>query len=305
MRFALRAATPRQEKRVVTAAESPDEDDASPCAELWQRYRHGGDPEARTQLLDRHARLVHHLARQTSRRAGPDVELDDLVGAGMLGLVRALEAFDPARGLAFSTYAVPRIRGAILDELRARDWMPRSLRARARDISRVRAALEQTLERSPRATEVAAGIGVDLPTYLRLEALTHAREFVSIDQPGPDGLPSPGEVLCGSGPEADQVRWTQAEGLESLRDRIAELPEKDRLVLTFYYYEGLNLRQIGEILHVTESRVSQIRTRALAQLRERLAQGRRPKPRRRPRRAAPLAAGVRAGHAPVLAGVLA
>jgi RNA polymerase sigma factor FliA len=289
---------------MAKAAESPDEGDASPSAVLWQQYRRGGDLEARTQLLGRYARLVHHLARQTSRRIGPDVELDDLVGAGMLGLVRALEAFDPARGLAFSTYAVPRIRGAILDELRARDWMPRSLRSRARDISRIRAALEQTLERSPRATEVAAGMGVDLPTYLRLEALTDAREFVSIDQPGPDGLPSLGEVLCGSSPEADQIRWTQEERLESLRDGVAELPEKDRLVLTFYYYEGLNLRQIGEILHVTESRVSQIRTRALALLRERLAQGRRPEPPRLPRPATPAAGGVHAGHAPVMVGTL-
>jgi RNA polymerase sigma factor for flagellar operon FliA len=276
---------------VVKAAETPHAGDASPAA-LWQRYRFGEDLEARAQLLDRYAGLVHHLARQAARRAGPEVELDDLIGAGMLGLVRALEAFDPARGLAFSTYAVPRIRGAILDDLRARDWMPRSVRARARDISRARATLEQILGRSPKATEVAAGIGVDQATYVRLEALTATREFVTIDRPGPDGAPSLGDTLPAGGEDADRARWTQEEAVESLRVAIAELPEKDRLVLTLHYYEGLNLRQVGEILHVTESRISQIRTRALTRLRARFH--------RDPQRVAPRQVDARLGVAPVM-----
>ena len=249
---------------------------ASATDTLWRLHHACGDREARASLLERYAGLVHHLARQTRRRAGRGVELEDLIGAGMLGLVRALDAFDPGRGLAFSTYAVPRIRGAMLDELRARDWMPRALRARARDIARVRGVLEQTLGRFPSATEVAAGIGVDLPAYWRLEALTATREFIDIDRPGPGLSAGLDETVASPTPESATAASESDERIDVVRSGLAALPEKDRLVLTLYYYEGLNLRQIGEVLHVSESRISQIRARAITRLRERLAHEGRP-----------------------------
>ena len=144
---------------------------ASPAAQtedrteaLWVRYRSAGDAEARAQLLVRHLGLVHHVAREVSRRI-PSVELGELVSAGALGLMKALDSFDLSRGLAFSTYAVLRIRGAILDDLRSRDSTPRSVRVKRRRIEAIAAALEARLGRTPTPQEVAAHLGIDITTY--------------------------------------------------------------------------------------------------------------------------------------------
>jgi RNA polymerase sigma factor (sigma-70 family) len=134
---------------------------------LWQRYRGTGDPAARTQLLDRYLGLVHHVARQVAARVSDVVEVDDLVSAGTLGLVQALESFDLSRGLAFSTFAMRRIRGSILDELRSRDWVPRSVRAKGRQLATAVAQLESKLGRSPEPQEVAGVLSLDLETYWR------------------------------------------------------------------------------------------------------------------------------------------
>ena len=241
---------------------------------LWQRYRATGDPEARTQLLDRYLGLVHHVARQVAARVSDVVEVDDLVSAGTLGLVQALESFDLSRGLAFSTYAMRRIRGAILDELRSRDWVPRSVRAKGRQMAAVVASLESRLGRAPEPSEVAGALALDMPTYWRWReevdgavlvsldgslSLDHA-EAASLEETLPDHAARvPGEALG------------EEETVAALKHAIGMLPPKERTVLALYYYEELNLRQIAEVLHVTESRVSQIRTQALKRLRQRLA----------------------------------
>ncbi|HMV32140.1 MAG: FliA/WhiG family RNA polymerase sigma factor [Gemmatimonadales bacterium] len=241
---------------------------------LWQRYRSTGDPEARTQLLDRYLGLVHHVARQVAARVSDVVEVDDLVSAGTLGLVQALESFDLSRGLAFSTYAMRRIRGAILDELRSRDWVPRSVRAKGRQMAAVVASLESRLGRSPEPTEVATALSLDMETYWRWReevdgavlvsldgsvTLDHA-EAASLEETLPDpSVRLPGEALG------------EQETVATLKQAIAMLPPKERTVLALYYYEELNLRQIAEVLHVTESRVSQIRTQALKRLRQRMS----------------------------------
>ena len=134
-------------------------------AELWQRYRETADPEARRELLELYIGLVHHVAREMSRRT--KVELDDLVSAGTFGLIRALDSFDLSRGLAFSTYAVRRIRGAILDDLRSQDWAPRAVRVKARRLQVATVALEARLGRSPRPEEVAEQLDIDITTYWR------------------------------------------------------------------------------------------------------------------------------------------
>jgi RNA polymerase sigma factor for flagellar operon FliA len=241
------------------------------AAALWTRYRETGDPTSRARLLDLYLGLVHHGARELLKRAAHDLEFDELISAGTLGLVQAIEGFDPGRGLAFSTYAMPRIRGAMLDEMRSRDWMPRTVRTRRRLIARARGRLLQRLGRPPEARELAAELGVTLATYWRwmgeadprvMLALHHAAgpgggEAPRLDETIPDLRASePGEAL------------TRAETLAELREAFAALPEKERLVLSLYYYEELSLKQIGEVLHVSESRISQIRTRALKRLRE-------------------------------------
>jgi RNA polymerase sigma factor FliA len=245
---------------------------------LWRQYRATSDPNARSQLLDSYIGLVHFSAREVMRRGFKDVELDELVSAGTVGLIQALEAFDPGRGLAFSTYAVPRIRGAMLDELRSRDWMPRSIRTRRRLLARARADLQHRLGRSPDDREVAEALGIELESYWRWLDETDSRVMVALHHTGdtasdePSGLAEsiPDEAT----PEPD-ARITRAETMHELREGFVALPQKERLVLALYYYEELNQKQIGEVLHVTESRVSQIRSRALKRLRQQVEGGNR------------------------------
>lgn len=243
-----------------------------PTDALWQRYRSSGDPDARARLLDGYLGLVLHCARELARRVSQAVELDDLISAGTLGLVQTLEGFDPSKGLAFSTYAVPRIRGAMLDELRGLDWMPRRLRARSRQIARASAGLGQRLGREPYPAEVAEQLGIDLRTYWRWAAESDGRIKLGLDE-SVEGDSSEPALLAetipdprGAGP-GDRIEHEQ--DLETLREAFAGLPDRDRLVLTLFYYEGLNQRQIRDVLKVSESRVSQIHARALRRLRER------------------------------------
>lgn len=240
---------------------------------LWLRYVEQRDPETRTLLLEQYLGLVHHLARDTARRVRHPLELDDLIGAGTVGLVQALESFDPSRGLAFSSFAVPRIRGAILDELRSWDWVPRSARERARALRQVAEKLRQELGREPESREMAAAMNVDVETYwryvdqsrdpvlLRLESTPGAgsREEIHLSEVIPDASsPSQFDTLL------------EKETVQSLREAFGSLSQRERLILTLSYYEKLTLRQIGTVLHITESRVSQLRSRALKRLLERI-----------------------------------
>lgn len=238
---------------------------------LWARYRAAGDPEARAQLLVRHLGLVHHVAREVSRRI-PSVELGELVSAGALGLMKALDSFDLSRGLAFSTYAVLRIRGAILDDLRSRDSTPRSVRIKRRRIEAVASALEARLGRAPTPKEVAERLGIEMSTYWKWKdavgvyaeaeapRLSHGRRFSRDAESHAD----PSVTLA-------PQKLMESEHVAHLRRLISRLPEQQRRVLALYYYEELNLRQVGEVLRVSESRVSQIRSQALRRLRAELS----------------------------------
>jgi RNA polymerase sigma factor for flagellar operon FliA len=241
--------------------------------ELWQRYRVSADPGARRQLLELYVGLVHHVAREMSRRTKA-VELDDLVSAGTFGLIRALDSFDLSRGLAFSTYAVRRIRGAILDDLRSQDWAPRAARVKARRLQVATAALECRLGRAPRPEEVAAQLDIDISTYWRWRDDTASRTVVSYEgEPGSGvgGSRALQDVLEDRTAPTPPEELGRLEDVRILRDAIARLPDKERTVMALYYYEELNQRQIAEVMHVTESRVSQIRSQALNRLRSRLA----------------------------------
>jgi RNA polymerase sigma factor FliA len=241
--------------------------------DLWQRYRETADPEARRQLLDLYIGLVHHVAREMSRRTGA-VELDNLVSSGTFGLIRALDSFDLARGLAFSTYAVRRIRGAILDDLRSQDWAPRAVRVKARRLQVATTALEYRLGRPPRPEEVAEQLDIDVSTYWRWRDDTATRTVVSYE--GESGnrattATALQELIEDPNAPTPAEELGRREEIKVLRDAIGRLPEKERTVMALYYYEELNQRQIAEVMHVTESRVSQIRSQALKRLRSRLA----------------------------------
>lgn len=229
-----------------------------------------GDLDARNALLTENLSLVHHVARQLARQLPGDMCVDELVSAGTLGLIGALESFDVTRGLAFSTYAVARIRGAILDDLRRQDHVPRSVRRKTRELSGARETLTRSLGRTPRDREVADQLDVDVGTMWRWQADVDAAVRVPMDrQAGVDDTPvsAPADYLSAPGDTAD-VRLARAEELDILREAIAGLKEQERTVLALCYFEELRLTEIAEVLGLTDSRVSQIRTRALRRLRE-------------------------------------
>lgn len=256
----------------MTAAISLQQSATELTDTLWVRYRTDGDAEARTQLLDRYVGLVYHVAHEIARRTS-SVEVDDLVSAGTFGLIKALDSFDVARGLAFSTYAFRRIRGAMLDDLRTRDWAPRSVRAKNRRLASMVTELQNRLGRAPRAREVAAELSIPMAEYWEWRGGTERGTTIPLDGTATTGMQTaftleetienPDAVLPGDALADDE----RADGLKVA---IARLPEKERTVLALYYYEELNLRQIAEVLQVTESRVSQIRAKALKRLRDHL-----------------------------------
>ncbi|MGH7507388.1 MAG: sigma-70 family RNA polymerase sigma factor [Longimicrobiales bacterium] len=240
---------------------------------LWDDYQRG-DEAARDALLAKHLPLVHHVARQVLRTLSVQVELDDLVSAGSVGLINAVESFDPSRGLAFSTYAAPRIRGAILDDLRKNDHVPRSIRRKQRQIAAAQQALSGTLDRKPDDRETADRLGVDVETFWRWRADTEEAVQVSLDQPistGNGRTALPVELLEGGSGAEIESRVNHVQEVDVLKREILNLKERERVVLSLYYFEELKLHQIAEVLGLTESRVSQIRSKALLTLRGRMA----------------------------------
>jgi RNA polymerase sigma factor for flagellar operon FliA len=240
---------------------------------LWQAYRSGNEG-ARQRLLTEHLGLVHHVARQMSRTLAVRADFDELISAGTMGLMTALDGFDPGRGLAFSTFAAPRIRGAILDELRKQDHVPRSVRRKTREIAASRETLMRIMGRAPSDDEVAEHLGVDRDTLWKWQADVEGAHHIPLDR-GPSEreshAPAPVDLLSdeeeGSGVE-DRITHEQEVAL--LKDAIMGLKEQERTVLSLYYFEELKLHEIADILDLTESRVSQIRSKALGKLRQQL-----------------------------------
>jgi len=245
---------------------------------LWRAYAQG-DSSARDALLQSNLNLVHHVARQLSRALAAPADFDELVSCGTIGLMNALEAFEPARGLAFSTFAVPRIRGAILDELRRQDHVPRSVRRKTREISHARENLTRIFGRAAGDKEVAEHLGIDLDTLWRWQSETESAVQISLDQSATDhdgqaGLPPEAFIFDGEASVEDDINREQER--EILKDALRKLKEQERIVLTLYYFEELKLHEIAEVLNLTESRVSQIRAKALSKLRTELSHFRTP-----------------------------
>ncbi len=238
-----------------------------------------GDLVARERLLTENLNLVHHVARQLSRALAAPADFDELVSCGTIGLMNALEAFEPSRGLAFSTFAVPRIRGAILDELRRQDHVPRSVRRKAREIAQARETLTRIFGRPASDNEVAEHLGLDVGTLWRWQADTESAVQVSLDHSPSDhdGQPAlPPEALSSEAHNSveDDINREQEKVL--LKQALLRLKDQERIVLTLYYFEELKLHEIADVLDLTESRVSQIRAKALGKLRTELANFRAP-----------------------------
>jgi RNA polymerase sigma factor for flagellar operon FliA len=244
---------------------------------LWQEYRQTRDRALRDRLILTYAPLVKFVAGRLGATLPSHVDEQDLVSYGLLGLIGAIERFDPGREIKFETYAIARIKGAIIDELRSLDWVPRSVRTRAREIERAIAELERTLMRAPTDVEIAEKVGItenelgDSLTEISRTSIAALDELWSPSGSG-DQISLIDTIEDQSGPNPE-VSLEQTELKEALGEAISRLPEREKLVVTLYYYEELTLREIGEVLGVTESRVSQLHTKAVLRLKARLSGG--------------------------------
>jgi RNA polymerase sigma factor for flagellar operon FliA len=239
--------------------------------QAWRDYRSSGDPCLRQRILNHYLPLVRNVAGRLAMGFPKSVELTDLVNTGVIGLIEAFANFDPTRGIKFETYAVPRIRGAILDELRSLDWVPRSTRAKSRELDRASFELEGKLGRKPSQRELARHMNVTMDEFATTLGDVSGASLLSLD-----------ELIYR---EEDNRQVPRVETLESI-DRnsvlaeiedmemrsylslaISNLSEQEKLVIALYYYEELTLKEIGEVMQISESRVSQIHTKAVMKLR--------------------------------------
>ena len=245
-------------------------------AVLWREYKASGEERLRERLILHYSPLVKYVAGRVGVGLPPNIEQADLVSYGIFGLIDAIEKFDIERAIKFETYAISRIKGAIIDELRSIDWIPRSVRYKAREVEKAYAALEARLHRTPTEAEVASELGIALEDLHTIFGQVSFVNVVALD-----------ELLTAGGEKGDKLSLvdtledTKAEdpvaAFETeetkylLAKAINTLPEREKIVVTLYYYEGLTLAEIGQVLGVTESRICQMHTKAVLQLRGKLA----------------------------------
>lgn len=261
----------------AAAAGGAPVDERSALESLWRSYKETGDARLREQLILHYSPLVKYVAGRVSVGLPTNVEQADFVSSGVFGLIDAIEKFDIDRAIKFETYAISRIRGAIIDELRALDWIPRSVRQKAKAVERTYATLEARLRRTPHEPEVAAEMGIAIEDLHAIFSQLSLANVVALD-----------ELLHPVGDSGDRLSLmdtledTGADNpVEIAEDRelrrllataVSTLPEREKTVVTLYYYEGLTLAEIGQVLGVTESRVSQIHTKSVIQLRAKLSE---------------------------------
>lgn len=249
--------------------------DESRARDLWRRFKEDGDMDARDRLILGYSPLVKYVAGRLGSGLPAHIEEADLISYGLLGLIGAIERFDPGREIKFETYAIARIKGSIIDELRSLDWVPRSVRSKARSIERICARLENQLQRAPTDEEIAAELDLSVEEFHHSLAQISNTSIVALD-----------ELWAISGSEGDSASLIDT--LEDPKSRdpsrmldmsemktrlsmaIDALPPREKIVIALYYYETLTLREIGEVLGVTESRVSQLHTKAILRLKGRL-----------------------------------
>jgi RNA polymerase sigma factor for flagellar operon FliA len=234
---------------------SPSED----LEQVWKDYREKDDKALRDRLVLQYSPLVKYVAGRLRTRMPDSVDQDDLVSDGVLGLMDAIERFEPSRGLSFQTFAVPRIRGAIIDGMRAMDFVPRSVRDKLRVVQRAHVALEERLGRSPEDTEIAKEVGIPVQQLRDLSRQANSNHANLDDFDLADELSS-----------AADHRVEQSDVNASLMRVVDKLAERDKVIIALYYFEGLTLAEIGQVLGVTESRISQVHRRVTETLRKKL-----------------------------------
>jgi RNA polymerase sigma factor FliA len=251
------------------------EEELEEVDQLWSEYKRSGDRKARDQLIVRYSPLVKFVAGRVSAGLPQSIEQADLVSYGMFGLIDAIEKFDTDRNIKFETYAITRIKGAIIDELRSIDWVPRSVRAKARAVEQAYASLEASLGRAPTDAEVAGALQISEADLQQIFGQISYIGIVALDEVISGGGGERGDSVTLGDSLADRGEGPMAafeveEMKQILAGAINRLGDREKIVLSLYYYENLTLAQIGQVLGVTESRVCQIHTKAVMQLRGRL-----------------------------------
>lgn len=232
----------------------------------------GGRP-GREALIVEHLPLVRYLVARTAAHLPPEIDQQDLMSAAVIGLINAADRYDPSRGVLFKTFAEQHVRGTILDELRSHDVLSRTMRDKYKRLEREVSGLEHRLGRHPSGDEVAEALGMGLEEYYELLDDVHVFTFISIDDSWEDDdghALSLADVLSESESKSPQQQVMMRQLAEALGEAIDRLPEKERLAVTLYYSEDLNLKEIGEALGLTESRISQLISQAMVRLRSRL-----------------------------------
>ncbi len=227
----------------------------------------------RDELIVSHLPLVKYLVGRIASQLPPHLDREDLMSAAVIGLITAAERFDPMRGVQFKTFVEQRIRGTIMDELRSQDWLTRSLRDKFKRLEREFSALEQRLGRHPTSEEVAAAMNMELEDYFHLLEEVHFLSVVSLDDSWEDSEGSPFgllDVLEDERVVNPQNQLMARQMVDTLSESIEGLPEKEKIVVTLYYYEELNLKEIGAVLGLTESRICQLHSQAIMRLRAKM-----------------------------------
>jgi len=242
--------------------------------DLWKQYSETKDSAIRERLIVEYAHLIKYVAGRLSIYFGSNVEYDDLMGFGVFGLIDAIEKFDLSKGVKFETYASLRIRGSIIDSIREMDWVPRSLRQKNKELERVYAELENHLGHSASDKEVADKLGISIDEFYKLLNDVSVSSMVSLEdfleQNYEIGVDQP-NLRSEDKPES-YIEITELKDI--LSDAVSKLPEKEKTVITFYYFEELTLKEISAIMKVSESRISQLHTKAILRMRGKLARHR-------------------------------
>jgi RNA polymerase sigma factor FliA len=245
--------------------------------EVWRQYKDSPTPELRDRLILHYAPLVKYVAGRIYVKVPPNVDHGDLVSCGIFGLIDAIEKFDLSKNIKFETYAIARVKGAIIDELRSLDWIPRSVRFKAKELERTYQELEGRLKRSPTDEEVCKELNISKEKLHETISQIGNTSIVALDDTFTVGKDMDGRVglidIIEDESSAEPAATFEVEEMKTLlAQAIDRLPEREKTVIALYYYEGLTLKEIGEVLGVTESRVSQMHTKAILQLKAKLKQ---------------------------------
>jgi RNA polymerase sigma factor for flagellar operon FliA len=263
---------PESVERISVGAEGIEDS----VATAWDRYKDTGAASARDALILNYSPLVKYVAGRVAVGLPANIEQADLISYGIFGLIDAIDKYDQSRGIKFETYAISRIRGAIIDELRAIDWVPRSVRFKAREVEKAYTSLENKLKRPPSDVEIAEELGITpdelshIYTQLSSVSLVALDELMAVDSGGGDRL-SLVDTLEDTKMVSPMEAFESEEMKHILVEAINRLPDREKMVISLYYYEGLTLAQIGEVMGVTESRICQMHTKAVLALRGRIS----------------------------------